>query len=673
MMPASLTPILAFSLAHQGWEMSSGLSWLSSLLPAVACAGVEFRMDGKAEGVIDLQQRIKSAADVERLRLRVGGLLQRDGGEVPACWRMLEHAIGLGVFELPFDECWLELDHVAQGQLPALSCFIKFDDRVDAPDLAVRAERWLACFGQALGDGARSVLQRCQAACRPGQRVSYLGFMLGRPGAPLRLIVEGVAWDGFQPLLGGIGWQGDGEALQRELDFLFGHFDRIRLALTVGDAVEAAFGLECFVGRSGERDMRWSGALGALAGRGLCTEAHRRRIAAWPDTATPATASAPWPDAMLIDALAKGANWLGRLDFRISHVKLGFDGKALAGAKAYLGFVETWEDLAAPASVADPARRGTGPRSAGEACGAALDFLLDSRMPGGWWLDYPGLQNASDEWVSAYAANAILDHAGDAAALAAAARAWSLLSTSTRDGWGWNRVKPADADSSIWALRLAARLGAAGARQAHAGLDFLRAHMSQSGGLRTYARECVKQGPHSQPMLPAWFDVQDCVTAAAAGLEAFKEGALGHLRRSQGPEGAWTSYWWVDAAYPTALAVEALAASPQPGDRAIIGRAVDWAARRCVPAAGEDGARCGGPFSRALLARILGHAAYPDKALLTRLRDGLLQDQLADGSWTASAWMAIPLEGRSLIVVDGARIITSSTVLASLARLRHVV
>lgn len=668
----SLLPVLEFALAQRHWEMPASLPWMASLLPAIACAGLEFRLSGPNRDVFDLQQCIRNGADVARLRARIDARRRGPGEDDDAGWGLLRDAIDRGAFEQPFEECWLELDNAADGKLPTLSLFVKFDDARDGADLPTRAEKWLGYFGQAPDSGRRRLLERCQAACRPGHKISYLGLMLGRPGAPLRLIVDGLAWSEFTPFLSDAGWHGDAPALQDSLDFLFLHFDRIRLALTIGKVIEPALGFECFLGSQGQPDMRWSSALRELALRRLCTEELRHKIFRWPDTVTPATATAPWPDAMLVEAIARGPSSLSRLDCRISHVKLTFDDGKLASAKGYVGFVEVWQELSA--SPAAPANAdGAAPADVQASLRAALAFLLKSRTPGGWWLDYSGIGNTSDEWVSAYAASAVLD-TGDSAAQAAAARAWFLLSRRARAGWGWNHVKPADADSTLWALHLAARLGALASERAESGLAFLHTHIGPGGGLSTYTRSHVEDWSDAAPPPDGWFEVHDCVTAAGAMLDSVTGGALRHLRQAQRPDGSWSSYWWLDAAYPTALAVEALAASPMQCDRVLVARATDWATQRlerALSGSGREGSL--GAFALALLARILAQAANPDAALLAGALDVLLRTQQPDGSWEASAWMRMPAaQGPALTVVDRERVITSAIVLKTLTDVQRL-
>src|SRR5262249_31129750 len=161
---------------------------------------------------------------------------------------------------------------------------------------------------------------------------------------------------------------------------------------------------------------------------------------------------------------------------------------------------------------------------------------------------------------------------------AAAHRGWLLLAGRARDGWGWNFLQPADADSTLWALRLADRLGVLDSERARAGLRFLQRHI-HADGLSTYVADHHRTWSNGAVVNPGWFEVHDCVTAAAAGFPQIGNVPLGALRARQRDDGSWRSYWWQSPAYATAHAADALSQHGAPDDRARIARAVAWARR----------------------------------------------------------------------------------------------
>src|SRR5262249_36777655 len=155
----------------------------------------------------------------------------------------------------------------------------------------------------------------------------------------------------------------------------------------------------------------------------------------------------------------------------------------------------------------------------------------------------------------------------------AAREAWILLQQCRgwSDGWGYNQHVPADADSTLWALHLACRVGAGRWPRVRHAAHFLSSHIRPDGGLATYAQE----GPILRSArLPrdisfdGWCGSHACVTALGAGLRGFggRAGALDYVRRAQSADGCWIGYWWCDREYTTSLAVDALARSAEAKD-----------------------------------------------------------------------------------------------------------
>jgi hypothetical protein len=265
----------------------------------------------------------------------------------------------------------------------------------------------------------------------------------------------------------------------------------------------------------------------------------------------------------------------------------------------------------------------------------AVDYLLGRRTGRGRWEDFDTLAGASTHWVSAYVALA-LAQTGDPRALAAAGEAWSRLRRRRwrSAGWAYNGRVPADADSTIWAMRLAAALDAPmGGRTRR----FLARHVTPAGALTTFA----EAGPirvftklHGDSFA-GWCGAHTCVTAAGAGLASLPDRgrALQWLRAAQRPAGDWRAYWWDSPFYATTLAAESLDDAGAPGDVARVQRAVHWTAAEV-----EGGSS---PFDLALALRalVLAPKALPQA---DRVLDSLIRDQRADGSWSPSARLRIP-------------------------------
>lgn len=322
----------------------------------------------------------------------------------------------------------------------------------------------------------------------------------------------------------------------------------------------------------------------------------------------------------------------------------------------------------------------------------AIDFLLSGRDQQGWWKDFDTLAGPSDEWVTAYVSSMLAD-VSDERPVQAARESWMLLQNChwRSDGWGYNSYVPADADSTVWVLRLAARVGAENSARIHRALDFLSQHTRSDGAIATYAEDgpirLFTQLQHNISF-DGWCGSHTCVTVVAAELPEFsgRSKALDYLRRTQLPDGSWIGYWWCDHEYTTSLAVEALATSAEAADIALVERAVLWALNRvarngAVESTLPDGESA---FAAAGCVRILTHMCDSQqvRASLEAAASRLVMKQCADGSWSPSARLRIPppnvtdperyvgwsfnSRGGGSIQVDANKFFTTATVLRSL-------
>lgn len=641
----SLAPILRFVMSTRGWACPPALDALAQRLPPVVTAGLEMPLT--AEGQVDLQQRIRGPAEMRRLEQWLARV-----PEPYESWRRLRDA--LGVINHRVEELWLELDDGSDE--PPLSVFARVGD---APDRSAVIRGLPDAFGIELSAPRRAALERCLAACEGGAHPTHIGLMLGRPGAPIRVIIDSVRPDDIGGFLQRAGWPGAVDRVQDWTARLFVHADRIRLALTLADQFTPDIGLECFVGDPTATDPRWRCLLDMLVDAGLCAADQRERLLAWPAVLSPASVD-HWPDPMLIDGLLRDARDIRWLECRMSHVKITLPADGGASAKGYFGFLEVWEDAVAPPP------RAVASTDTGEAVDDAVAYLLGTCTQAGRWLDYDGFtEGSADEWVTAYVAHA-LHQSGRPRAAEAASRAWRSLTRRDRIGWGWNFLQPPDADSTIWALRLAADLGLYESAPAREALAFLRRHLQGDGGVATYLPDLHSEWSNGAHINAGWFEAHACVTAAGAGLDGLGSAPLGYLRRTQQPDGTWGGYWWDSIAYATALAAEALAATGHPEDAARVARAAQAAG---VLLENQD-VRHERPFETALALRtaLLVPGAPPE--LLRKSRDTLLAWQRADGSWTGSAAMSIPnSKGEFVPAVDNRRNLTTATVLTALVRL----
>ncbi len=268
-------------------------------------------------------------------------------------------------------------------------------------------------------------------------------------------------------------------------------------------------------------------------------------------------------------------------------------------------------------------------------------FLASRQAPDGRWADFDTLAGPSDEWVTAFVAAALARQPGTLARRCAAA-AWRSLRRRRwwAAGWGYAAHVPCDADSTLWVLHLADRLGVKRSWRLGRARRLVARHAGPDGGIATYRLPGPIRrftGLPVQERFRGWRAAQVCVTAVAAGLKglAAQAGALAYLRRAQLEDGSWSGYWWVDREYATALAVDALALGDDADARPALERGVSWAASRLRGAQGLTAF----PLACALRAALRGRTAAE---AVRRGLGRLVGEQLGDGSWPSSATLRIP-------------------------------
>lgn len=325
-------------------------------------------------------------------------------------------------------------------------------------------------------------------------------------------------------------------------------------------------------------------------------------------------------------------------------------------------------------------------------------WLVATQWPDGLWRDYPDVGGGSDGWVAAYVGT-VLAGLPDPRAQWAARRAWLMLRLQDwwSAGWGYQARHPHDADSTAWALRLAARLDASRSWSAWRGHRYLARHQRADGGVATFdVPWAMRRHTGLRSRFDGWCAPHACVTAAAAGVPGFAgaAGARAWLRARQHEDGAWRAYWWHDEReYATALAAEALAGGDAPHDRAAARAAVAWAlcAARADPVArSAPTTPCGSAFATALRLRVLALADGVDApaagGAIAAALHWLLGAQRYDGSWPPSAWLRFPPTAEPDpsrlsewrwgelaecgVVVDARGVLTTATVVEALRALR---
>ena len=383
------------------------LTALARTLPPVHVAGFECRLSADDPSV-DLQQAVFA-------RDGNGEVMARwldAAGELSPAWERVRRICAdwpEGVTEL-----WLEFD-------PEPSVFAVLAHDADASEV----------FPRLVDADADPMLNRFLEVAERPARVSHLGTMLGRPGAALRIHMGHVPLQTWATFLRDAGWPGD---VSRAIELgrvLLDHGDQVVLCFDVlyGELLPR-LGLECFFSQRVGLDPRWRPLLDHLVARGWCAPEKAAALLRWPGAVTPLDGRASWPDDLVVTSLARGADELGVVERRVSHVKLTIAPNAPVAAKAYFGFGHVWAPAVPPSSPARPAHADPSPSPArpahaaapaaslDDAIARAVGFLLRARNQGGWWRDFFDRGRprdadlrvtgyASDEWVTAYVANAM--------------------------------------------------------------------------------------------------------------------------------------------------------------------------------------------------------------------------------------------------------------------------
>lgn len=299
-----------------------------------------------------------------------------------------------------------------------------------------------------------------------------------------------------------------------------------------------------------------------------------------------------------------------------------------------------------------------------------LQFLWEEQEEDGWWRDFWTPAGVADEWVTAYVGVSCAELGDDGRRLAETA--WRRLVSRPRpDGWGYHDGVPGDGDSTLWALRLADRLGLGGSRRVDDGRLFLDRHVTDDG-VTTYADDRPIRAFLSLPddlSFAGWCSPHVCVTAAA--LPVLGRRVWPALRRSQEADGRWPAYWWLDDAYATGAVLEGVAevlpdlVQSSDDDRRALQRAADWCRRALTSHMAQPRDKVS-PFVLAWLVRGLdaagrlfavddpGHHPSLDQET-GAARRLLVELQKKHGGWQATARLRVPRPSCTEPVDDAGR------------------
>jgi hypothetical protein len=321
----------------------------------------------------------------------------------------------------------------------------------------------------------------------------------------------------------------------------------------------------------------------------------------------------------------------------------------------------------------------------------AVDFLVRAQGSDGLWRDFPCFVGPSDEWVTAYVANALLGISTQASEFSIGHACYALQKRQRRaGGWAFNGDSPPDADSTAWTYRLLTALGRSRWECALRARKFMARHQRRDGGIVTYASpQPLKRKfarPSAWPTYSGWCVTDPCVTAASVVTLDPKgqRAARRFLLATQGGRCEWGGYWWGDYEYATSLALDALRTVRGNAVAACRESALQWMSQRVAPSGSvfSPTLRRRSPFATACALRSL--RTFPSRqrnAWVSQCATWLIDNQGEDGAWRPSATLRIPapsdrypegLSGWGLggaigdVCLDANAVFTTATVVAGL-------
>lgn len=188
-------------------------------------------------------------------------------------------------------------------------------------------------------------LRLCFDACPDGAYITDLGIMLPRHSEAVRINVSGISPARLQDYIAGIQWQGSANDLEATFMHLQGFVDRVVLCLDVGAKVYPKIGLECFYDRASGKEPPWAAFLDNLVESGLCTQAKRDALLAWPGYADPTTSPAPWPGNLIVESMLQASDRFSLFQRNLNHIKIIYQPNSPLEAKGYIGFQHDWAEL----------------------------------------------------------------------------------------------------------------------------------------------------------------------------------------------------------------------------------------------------------------------------------------------------------------------------------------
>ncbi|WP_170137783.1 prenyltransferase/squalene oxidase repeat-containing protein [Chitinophaga dinghuensis] len=542
------------------------------------------------------------------------------------------------IYHKDIAEIFLELDVLPTGvQSPLL-----FFDLSPALSDSQKKELCVRLLQEMLGEKEAifSILDTILHACPQPAFLAYAGIMFSRDTEVLRLNIKKLPLDKVLPFLQQIGYSCYDQELTELLPIVFGFSDRVTLCIDVKDEILPKISFECFLDNNPEGESYWKLFIEKFNTDNLLDAAKIDAALTWTKDIFPSQQK-DWPEHLWIASLYKSENEFTFLRKFISHIKVTYCPGKRTELKAYLAYESTWANrtLLAKNPVLSPPTEALPVSLIAAAIKKGVDFIINNQQQAGWWKDFRLSPGTSDEWVTAYVGCHLARHELPET-YPALKSAWNMLKTRyrTNEGWGYNALTPADADSTIWTWMFTTT-GHFQQEFPTPGQDLLHAYLTTNGGVTTYS----ESGPLGRNQPPETFNgwkIPHCCVTAAFALAGIQP-AIDYLLNHQYPAGYWYSYWWEGPVYATALAVEALCNKDALYYKTYIDNAVNWALNNINETLTEPSPN---PFNIALLLKILLFSNQPEKyaILANGMVNQLLQSQTDYGNWMPAAEMRFP-------------------------------
>ena len=638
----------------------------ATFFPSILRLGIECRMKDNMQ--VDLQQCLwHDPTDIRYIREWLGNQRESGDPEMQLLLKFLNSWVSGYLKYQPIKEIFLEMD-VLSGEDKVPLLFFSVDIEKERSDAFL-----LNILEETLGKNRTfyPVLERCFKVCPENASVFFVGIQFSRGVDAIRINIRNLYPDQVISFLKDVGYEYPTRNIEDWIDLVFSNSDRVRVCIDLGSSILPKIGFECFWDDQPSKDTRWRYVLDELVKRKVCLADKADALLAWEKVFFPDTKK-HWPEHLWIESLQRKEYEFTYLTKKVSHLKLSLSPQKEPELKSYLAFGNLWLNMNTNQSQ-DLTNDLSQPKTLITALEDGLSFILNSQLQSGFWTDFQ-FRGKSDEWVTAYLSY-YLSFFDAEIVKNSLDRAWKVLKKRYRkgDGWGYNILMPADADSTIWARLFSSRMNNTGKME----YDELNDKYNICGsGIRTFIenqdiRTYTKLDQNAS--FQGWQSLHLCVTAPYA--VSGNSSALTALAENQNADGSLSAYWWSSDEYATALAAEAFSTDMLKYGRQIE-NAVSWARRRLVKIL-ELPAPIS--FNVALLIRILLLSSEPGKVknVIDNGLNYLLAAQNTDGSWPSSANLRVPMPGTlepgksntNWTDFDQNRLFTSITVLTALRKL----